>query len=422
MRRDALIISILFAVVLICCSCSTSKSSSSDKVGNAPVANFTGSPLSGDPSLQVTFTNTSTGTIDTCSWDFGDGGVSSAASPVHTYDTDGVYTVSLTVVGPGGSDTETKVAYITCGNPPGPTVDFEGTPLSGTEPLPVTFTDLSTGNNVHAWSWSFGDGGTSTQQHPQHTYNTAGTFDVTLTATDDDGTKSLTKTTYVDVSSGATVDPPLGGSSSGSGGSYPGWGQVDANSISCYIIVPNSYDPAIPNAYLIVYSGTEGDLQMTQNILSLMGVIGLSDFIITVLDGMTYYNNPDAGATVLDWTRANYNIDNDKTCLLGESAGTGAALLLGFNVRQSYFAAYWANDVNTQYSPQQTAAELGFAPWGNAGPGGLWDFANYIVDGMRDAGYRLPPNAPYNGTGCDEHGSIDQLIAAMQFFPGKSRQ
>ena len=161
---------------------------------------------------------------------------------------------------------------------------------------------------------------------------------------------------------------------------------------------------------------------MTQNILSLMGSVGLGDYIITVLDGVTYYHNPTAGATVLDWVRANYNIDNDKTCLLSETAGTGAGLLLGFDVRQSYFAAYWANDVNCSYTPQQTAAELGFAPWGNAGPGGDYANANVIVNGMDAAGYRLPPDAPYSGAGSGTHGDPNQLIAALQFFPGKSRQ
>ena len=38
-----------------------------------------------------------------------------------------------------------------------------------------------------AWSWDFGDGNTSTEQSPSHTYASEGTFTVTLTATDDDG-------------------------------------------------------------------------------------------------------------------------------------------------------------------------------------------------------------------------------------------
>lgn len=424
MRRTAIFLSLFVFVGLLSFSCSSSKSdSTAAPPGGGPVADFTGSPRTGDPSLTVNFTSTSTGTISSYSWDFGDSSYSTDTNPSHTYTTDGLYTVSLTVSGSGGSDTETKVGYITCGNPPGPAVGFEGSPLVGDAALTVSFTDTSVGTNVHTWSWQFGDGGTSTSQNPQHTYNDPGTYDVTLTATDDNGTKSLTKPSYVEATDPAasSIVPPLGGSSGGSGGGT-GWGQINANGVSCYIIVPSSYNQAVPNPYLIVYSGTEGDQAMTMNILNFMGSVGLGNYIVTVLDGVNYYNNPNAGATVIDWVRTNYNIDNDKTCLLSESAGTGAGLLLGFNVRQSYFAAYWANDVNTNYTPQQTAAQLGFAPWGNAGPGGDYYDANIIVNGMSAAGYRLPADAPYSGSGSGVHGDPNQFVAALSFFPGKSRQ
>ena len=62
--------------------------------------------------------------------------------------------------------------------------------------------------------------------------------------------------------------------------------------------------------------------------------------------------------------------------------------------------------------------------------GGNWwvlahgDFpdANAIVDGMAAAGYRIEEPAPYDGPGADQHGSPDQFIAALQWFPGRSRQ
>jgi PKD repeat protein len=61
----------------------------------------------------VTFTDLSTGDITDWEWDFGDGTPHSfVQNPVHTYDNEGYYTVSLTVTGPGGSDTETKNDYI----------------------------------------------------------------------------------------------------------------------------------------------------------------------------------------------------------------------------------------------------------------------------------------------------------------------
>jgi uncharacterized repeat protein (TIGR01451 family) len=76
------------------------------------VANFTGWPTSGVAPLTVVFTNTSSGDYTTSLWDFGDGITSTLESPTHTYTAAGVYTVTLTVSGPGGSDTEAKAEYI----------------------------------------------------------------------------------------------------------------------------------------------------------------------------------------------------------------------------------------------------------------------------------------------------------------------
>ena len=79
----------------------------------APVANFSGTPTTGTAPLEVSFTDSTTGDIDSRSWTFGDGGSSTAQHPTYTYDDPGTYTVSLTVTGPSGSDTETKNNYIT---------------------------------------------------------------------------------------------------------------------------------------------------------------------------------------------------------------------------------------------------------------------------------------------------------------------
>jgi PKD repeat protein len=62
-----------------------------------------------------------------------------------------------------------------------PTGSFTASTTSGQAPLPVQFSDTSTGGPT-AWSWSFGDGTTATTQNPAHTYTAAGTYTVTLTA------------------------------------------------------------------------------------------------------------------------------------------------------------------------------------------------------------------------------------------------
>jgi PKD repeat protein len=145
--------------------------------------------------LAVNFTDESTGEITDWSWDFGDGGTSTAQNPSHTYNSGGTYTVELTVTGPGGSDTETRTDYITVNV--GPTADFAGSPTNGTEPLTVSFTDQSSG--ATSWSWDFGDGGTSTVQNPSHEYAAAGTYTVALTVTNSCGNDIETKTDYITV-------------------------------------------------------------------------------------------------------------------------------------------------------------------------------------------------------------------------------
>jgi PKD repeat protein len=82
----------------------------------APVAAFTASPTNGAAPLLVNFTDASTGTVTNHSWSFGDGNTSAAASPSHSYSTAGVYSVTLTVLGPGGSGATNRVNLITVTN------------------------------------------------------------------------------------------------------------------------------------------------------------------------------------------------------------------------------------------------------------------------------------------------------------------
>jgi len=82
-----------------------------------PGAAFSADVTEGETPLEVTFTNTST-LATSYLWDFGDGGTSTTAEPIHTYDAPGVYTVSLTAINNLGSDIETKTGYITVGTDP----------------------------------------------------------------------------------------------------------------------------------------------------------------------------------------------------------------------------------------------------------------------------------------------------------------
>jgi PKD repeat protein len=85
----------------------------SEPTSGAPVASFQASPTVGSAPLQVTFTDTSTGSITSWSWTFGTGATSTTRNPTYTYQTPGTYTVSLTVTGSGGSNTVTRTGLIT---------------------------------------------------------------------------------------------------------------------------------------------------------------------------------------------------------------------------------------------------------------------------------------------------------------------
>lgn len=84
--------------------------------------------------------------------------------------------------------------------PPPPVANFSGSPLSGTRPLTVNFTDTSS-NGPTTWAWDFtNDGSTdSTSQNPSNTYSLPGVYSVKLTATNSQGNNSVTKNNYITV-------------------------------------------------------------------------------------------------------------------------------------------------------------------------------------------------------------------------------
>ncbi len=78
-----------------------------------PIAAFTQDKASGDVPLTVQFINQSSGTISVVSWSFGDGNSSADISPKHTFGAPGLYTVTLTVAGPGGSSNVSRQINVT---------------------------------------------------------------------------------------------------------------------------------------------------------------------------------------------------------------------------------------------------------------------------------------------------------------------
>jgi PKD repeat protein len=166
-------------------------------VNTVPTTGFTNS-ISGKT---VTFTNTSMNAASYL-WNFGDGQTSTLTNPVHTYASDGTYTVTLTSTNPCGSTTATQTVVIVTP----PTAGFTATPTSGCASLTVQFTNTSS-PNATTWNWSF-PGGTpssSTAQNPAVVYNTAGTYSVTLIASNSAYSDTLTLTNYITVNTVPTA-------------------------------------------------------------------------------------------------------------------------------------------------------------------------------------------------------------------------
>jgi PKD repeat protein len=88
------------------------------------------------------------------------------------------------------------VVTIEYGGPPPLDANFSATPTSGIAPLTVNFTDQSTGR-VDSWNWSFGDGLSSNEQNPSHTYNSPGKYTVSLTVTGPDGSDKKSVNAFI---------------------------------------------------------------------------------------------------------------------------------------------------------------------------------------------------------------------------------
>ena len=125
----------------------------------------------------VRFEDASMGNIVSRHWDFGDGSTSTEQNPTHTYADYGIYNVTLTVTDANGNtDSITRTVNVA-----GIQVNF----IFYRDGNVVNFIDKSKSSEpIVSWLWDFGDGTTSTEQNPTHTYASPGKYKVTLTVTD----------------------------------------------------------------------------------------------------------------------------------------------------------------------------------------------------------------------------------------------
>jgi lysyl endopeptidase len=169
-----------------------------------PVANFEAAETTVEQGEGAYFSDLSEPGILSWEWTFTGGQPETSADenpgPI-IYTQTGSYTVSLTVTNADGTDTETKVNYITVSPAAPPVADFEASQTNISQGGQVDFMDLSEGNPFE-WYWEF-EGGTpavSNEQNPAVTYQDAGTFNVSLRVVGYGGEDTKIVEDYINVS------------------------------------------------------------------------------------------------------------------------------------------------------------------------------------------------------------------------------
>lgn len=149
-----------------------------------PDADFYGNVTGGYPDFPVLFTDTSTNSPTEWFWIFPNGGDAHTQNATWTFDyyignSEEHYDIKLNATNADGSDWENKTAYITAYPL---SAGFTANVTSGTTPLTVQFTD-TTGNGTPIWwDWDFGGLDTDFLQNPVYTFTAAGTYYVSLNA------------------------------------------------------------------------------------------------------------------------------------------------------------------------------------------------------------------------------------------------
>lgn len=319
-----------------------------------PTAAFTWSAQALQLSFDASGSADPDGTIASYNWDFGDGTTGSGVAPQHTYTSAGDYTVKLVVAdNRGGTATVSKTVTasvrvnakpvaVIASSANGLKVSFDGTGSTDSD------------GTVASYAWDFGDGTTSTNASPVHTYGADGAYVVTLIVTDNEGATSAAASKSITV---VNAKPKAAFSSSTNGvtAAFDGADTSDADgSIASYAwdYGDGSTGSGVSPSHQYVGTGTYiVKLTVTDN-------LGASDSVThavtvggsaIVADGFnrtaTRWGNADTGGT---WTYANpsyYSLDGSSGVIKLPSAGaSGAASLASVSARDVNVFAQIAQD------------------------------------------------------------------------------
>ena len=169
-----------------------------------PNVDFSSSLLTVKTNQPIVFTDESTYNPTSWTWYFGDGSISTKQNPTHNYRNEGVYSVTLVASNLNGSGLIEKSNLITVTKGSAPNAAFSTNKTTFKTGEEIQFSDESA-NYPSEWLWDFGDGKTSTNQHPVHTYWVPGNYTVSLAATNSEGSHAITKEAYIQVEASASL-------------------------------------------------------------------------------------------------------------------------------------------------------------------------------------------------------------------------
>jgi PKD repeat protein len=177
----------------------------------APTAAFTSSTSQLTASFDASGSTDPDGTIASATWTFGDGMTGAGTTTTHTYAQAGTYAVTLTVTDDDGVSAQ-RTGSVTVTAPP-PNVAPMASFTSAVSGLAVTVDGAGSHDSdgsVASYAWDFGDGATGSGTTTSHAYTVAGTYQVTLTVTDDDGaTGTVTQPVTVTAPDPGTGEEPV---------------------------------------------------------------------------------------------------------------------------------------------------------------------------------------------------------------------
>jgi PKD repeat protein len=271
-------------------------------VGVAPVADFDYT----QNQLSVDFDNLSLN-ANSYLWNFGDGATSTQTNPIHVYDEDGVYTVSLTATNDCGFDNYViQIEIITL-----PIAAFDADPTEGCDPMEVEFINNSS-SNADSYQWSFPGGSppSSTAFEPIVVYETPGTYNVTLTVSNQAGDDVLTYTNFIHLlpQANSTFTQTVNGlqvsfNSTGSLGDTYNWNFGDGQTSTLHNPVHTYASGGVYTVTLTVTNQCGADVQQTNiNLAGAPVALFTSDIQAGCAPLVVHYTNQSTGnVTSVNW-------------------------------------------------------------------------------------------------------------------------